>query len=64
MKAFTIAMDGPVAAGKGTIGCLLAEKVKGIYIYTGGMYRVLALIAEKEGVKLEDEKELLKIDSN
>ena len=42
-KGFAIAIDGPVAAGKGTVAGLLAEKLHGFHLYTGAMYRCLAL---------------------
>ena len=38
-----IAIDGPVAAGKGDIAEHLARKIGAIYLYTGAMYRALAL---------------------
>lgn len=38
-----IAIDGPVAAGKGTIAGLLSEKLHGFHLNTGAMYRCLAL---------------------
>jgi cytidylate kinase len=42
-KGFVIAIDGPVASGKGTIAPMLAEKLQGFYLYTGATYRALAL---------------------
>lgn len=42
-KGFAIAIDGPVAAGKGTVAGLLAQKLHGFHLYTGAMYRCLAL---------------------
>lgn len=38
-----IAIDGPVAAGKGTIGVLLSHTLHGFALNTGAMYRMLAL---------------------
>ena len=34
-----IAIDGPAASGKSTIGHLLAEKLNFLYLDTGSMYR-------------------------
>jgi cytidylate kinase len=49
-KGFVIAIDGPVAAGKGTISPILAEDLNGFYLYTGAMYRCLALLCIKRGI--------------
>lgn len=38
-----IAIDGPVAAGKGTIATLLSRQLHGFHLNTGAMYRCLAL---------------------
>ena len=54
--ALQIAIDGPVAAGKGDIAARLAKKLHLLYIYTGAMYRMLALACIKEGVSLKDEQ--------
>ncbi|MBI4100531.1 (d)CMP kinase [Candidatus Microgenomates bacterium] len=58
---FTIAIDGPVGSGKGTLGIALARKLKAIYLYTGGMYRALTLAALKEKIDFRDEKEVLNL---
>lgn len=55
-KGYAIAIDGPVAAGKGTIAPRLAQKLNGFYLYTGAMYRSLALAAIRRGVSLDDEE--------
>lgn len=54
-KGISIAIDGPVAAGKGTIAPLLARKLKGFYLYTGAMYRCVALFCIKKGVDLNNQ---------
>nr|MBI5455922.1 (d)CMP kinase [Candidatus Levybacteria bacterium] len=54
-KAYSIAIDGPVAAGKGTIAPKLARRLKGLYLYTGAMYRCVALFCFKKGVDLNNE---------
>ena len=61
MKAFTIAIDGPVAAGKGTIALDLAKKLNGIYLYTGAMYRALALACFEKKISVFDEEKVLEI---
>lgn len=52
---FHIAIDGPVSAGKGTVSRLVAEKLGYLYVDTGAMYRVAALIATEAEVSLDDE---------
>jgi CMP/dCMP kinase len=40
-----IAIDGPVASGKGTLAPRLAKRLKGFYLATGTMYRCVTLYA-------------------
>jgi CMP/dCMP kinase len=54
-SSFQIAIDGPVAAGKGTVSRLLAQKLGFLYVDTGAMYRATALLAIRAGVKFSDE---------
>ncbi|KKR76923.1 MAG: cytidylate kinase [Candidatus Levybacteria bacterium GW2011_GWA2_40_8] len=62
MKAnFSIAIDGPVGVGKGTLAEALAQKLGATYIYTGGMYRALTLAATREGMDLRDEEKILEL---
>jgi cytidylate kinase len=56
-----IAIDGPVAAGKGTVAKSVAKKLKFLYVDTGGMYRALALLVDQAGVNCEEEKEIAKL---
>lgn len=53
--ALQIAIDGPVAAGKGDIAARLAKELHLLYIYTGAMYRMLALACIQAGVSRKDE---------
>lgn len=50
-----IAIDGPVASGKGEIASRLAKKFGLIYLYTGAMYRALALACKEHGVRSRDQ---------
>ncbi len=52
---FHIAIDGPVAAGKGTVSRLVAERLGFVYIDTGAMYRMTALLAKQNDVPFSDE---------
>lgn len=56
MKFLRIAIDGPVAAGKGTLAKKLAERLGILYVDAGAMYRVAALLAERENVDWQDAK--------
>jgi CMP/dCMP kinase len=60
-KPLQIAIDGPVAAGKGDIAARLAKSLHLVYIYTGAMYRVLALSCLRAGVELNDSKNVLDV---
>ena len=51
----TIALDGPAAAGKSTIGALLASKLGYVYFDTGVMYRAVTWVALKQGIPIDDE---------
>jgi CMP/dCMP kinase len=57
-KGFSIAIDGPVAAGKGTIATDLTNRLGGFYIYTGAMYRSVALLCIERGIELENEEKV------
>jgi cytidylate kinase len=51
----TIAIDGPAASGKSTIGALLAEKLGYVYFDTGVMYRAVTWVAIERGIAIADE---------
>lgn len=55
---FQIAIDGPVAAGKGTVSRLAADKLDLLYVDTGAMYRMAALLGLRHNIDLEDEQAL------
>lgn len=58
-KPFQIAIDGPVAAGKGTVCRLVAEKLNFLYVDTGAMYRVAALLGLRNNIDLDQESKKL-----
>lgn len=60
-KKFTIAIDGPVGSGKGTLGVALARKLKALYFYTGGMYRALTLACLRKKIDLENEEKVFEV---
>jgi len=56
---FQIAIDGPVAAGKGTVSRLLAEKLNFLYVDTGAMYRAAALLAIQNNIDFDQEDKVV-----
>jgi cytidylate kinase len=53
-RRFTIAIDGPAAAGKSTVGELVARKLSAVYFDTGLLYRAITRAALDCGVDPED----------
>lgn len=58
---FQIAIDGPVAAGKGTVSRLVAERLDFLYVDTGAMYRVGAYLALKHSVPYSDVSKIVEL---
>ncbi|MBM3450703.1 MAG: (d)CMP kinase [Armatimonadetes bacterium] len=54
-RRLTIAIDGPMGAGKGTVARLLANRLGYVYVDTGAMYRAIAWKALQRQVDLDDE---------
>lgn len=52
--AFQIAIDGPVAAGCSTVARLVAKRLNFLYVDTGAMYRMAALLALRNEVDPEN----------
>jgi cytidylate kinase len=50
-----VALDGPSASGKSTVGRILADRLGYLYFDTGAMYRAVAFLALKRGISLSDE---------
>ncbi len=50
-----ITIDGPAGAGKGTIACLLADKLGWHMLDSGAIYRVAAAAALRRQLNLQDE---------
>ncbi len=53
-----IAIDGPAASGKSTIGNLIANKLGYISLDTGIMYRAVAFKAVEQGVDVYDDEDI------
>ena len=60
-KRWIIAIDGPSAAGKSTLGKALARRYNLIYIDTGAMYRAVAWLAREMGILWSDENSLIEL---
>ncbi|MFY9590039.1 (d)CMP kinase [Rickettsia endosymbiont of Halotydeus destructor] len=58
---FVIALDGPAASGKGTIGQMLAEKFTLIYFQSSLVYRNLAFNCIKQRIDIEDIKTIISL---
>lgn len=56
-----ITIDGPSAAGKGTLGAILAERLGCFYLDSGLWYRQFTAWALEAGTDLENELEVSKI---
>jgi cytidylate kinase len=50
-----ITIDGPAAAGKSTVGKMLARRLQYLYLDTGAMYRAVALRVQQQKIDPEDE---------
>lgn len=63
-----IAIDGPAASGKSTVGIILARDLGYICLDTGIMYRAVTLVALDRGISISDEQaitslaEIIRID--
>jgi cytidylate kinase len=50
-----IAIDGPVASGKSTVACKLAEQLGFAFLDTGALYRAVAYLALERHIAADDE---------
>ncbi len=57
----TIAMDGPVGAGKSSVADGVAKKLGILHLDTGAMYRAFAWYAIKQGISVDDEQALTEL---
>jgi cytidylate kinase len=68
VKPLTIAIDGPSASGKSTVGEVLSQRLGYLYFDTGVMYRAVTCVALQRSLDVNDEErisalaEQLKID--
>jgi cytidylate kinase len=57
-KPITIAIDGPAASGKTTIGGELAKRLNYLFFDTGVMYRAVTWAALRQGLSVYEETEI------
>ena len=55
-QPLTIAIDGPAASGKSTVGQLIAERLGYLYFDTGVMYRAITFLALNYELDLSDQQ--------
>lgn len=53
-NTYSIAMDGPVGAGKSTLARICAANLGFVYIDTGALYRAVALFCHRNGIEIEN----------
>lgn len=57
----TIAIDGPVGAGKSTISDAVAQRLGILHLDTGAMYRAVGLCALENGIDPKDEENVCRL---
>ena len=60
----TIAIDGPVGAGKSTISDVVAQRLGILHLDTGAMYRAVGLCAIEKNLNLQDESAVSRMCEN
>lgn len=56
-----IAIDGPAASGKSTVGLMLAQHLDYLCLDTGSMYRALTLAVIRKGIQPDDEAPVVEL---
>lgn len=63
-NGLTIAIDGPAAVGKSTMGKLIARELGFLYIDTGAIYRAITWKVLKNNIDINDEDMISELVSN
>lgn len=63
-KASTIAIDGPAASGKSTLGKIMADEIGYLYFDTGVMYRAVTWVAIQRDIPIRDEEGITDLAEN
>jgi cytidylate kinase len=61
LKPQLIAIDGPVAVGKSSVGSLLARRLGYVFFDTGMIYRAFTWKVLKSGISIEDEQKICQL---
>ena len=61
MKPQLIAIDGPVAVGKSSVGSLLARRLGYVFFDTGMIYRAFTWKVLKSGISIEDKQKICQL---
>jgi cytidylate kinase len=61
LKPQLIAIDGPVAVGKSSVGSLLAKRLGYVFFDTGMMYRGFTWKVLKSGISIKDEQKICQL---
>ncbi len=56
-----LALDGPSGSGKGAVGVKVAETLSWRYLDSGALYRIVGLLAKRQGITLDDTPSLAKL---
>ncbi len=57
----TIAIDGPAASGKSTVGALLAQQLNYVYFDTGVMYRAVTWAALQRNISISNQEAITRL---
>jgi len=61
LKPQLIAIDGPVAVGKSSVGALLARRLGYVFFDTGMIYRAFTWKVLESGISIEDEQKICQL---
>ena len=59
-----VTIDGPAGSGKGTVAQQLAKNLQFHYLDSGAMYRILALLSQKQNMAVDDTQGLIGLCKN
>ena len=59
-----LTLDGPSGVGKGTVASIIAQKLDWHLLDSGAIYRVFAIVARDNDIKIDDIDGLLKLANN